>query len=52
MAAANGWVLTAPGFQGLTEMPAKLERFANIDNRRTLRAYRIDVANFVAFVGI
>ncbi len=44
--------LTAPEFQGLAAMPAELEWFANIDNPRTRRAYRIDVASFMAFVGI
>ncbi len=33
-------------------MPAEMEWFANIDNPRTRRAYRIDVADFMAFVGI
>ncbi len=44
--------LTAPEFQGLAEMPAEMEWFANIDNPRTRRAYQIDVADFMAFVGI
>ena len=44
--------LTAPEFQGLAEMPAEMEWFANLDNPRTRRAYRIDVADFMAFVGI
>ncbi len=35
--------LTSPEFQGLAEMPAELEWFANIDNPRTRRAYRISV---------
>ncbi len=39
--------LTAPEFQGLAEMPAELEWFANIDNPRTRRAYRTDVADFM-----
>ena len=50
--AATGRALTAPEFQGLAAMPAELEWFANIDNPRTRRAYRIDVADFMAFVGI
>ncbi|MBE7156978.1 MAG: tyrosine-type recombinase/integrase [Rhodospirillales bacterium] len=49
---ATGRALTAPEFQGLAEMPAELEWFANIDNPRTRRAYRIDVADFMRFVGI
>ena len=48
----TGRALTAPEFQGLAEMPAELEWFANIDNPRTRRAYRIDVADFMAFVSI
>ena len=33
-------------------MPAEMEWFANIDNPRTRRAYKLDVADFMAFVGI
>lgn len=50
--AFTGRALTAPEFRGLAEMPAELEWFANLDNPRTRRSYRIDVADFMAFVGI
>ncbi len=49
---ATGRALTAPEFQGLAAMPAEMEWFANLDNPRTRRAYKIDVADFMAFVGI
>ena len=35
--------LTAAEFQGLSAVPAEAEWFANIDNPRTRRAYRIDI---------
>jgi hypothetical protein len=35
--------LTALEFQGLAAVPAEAEWFANIDNPRTRRAYRIDI---------
>ena len=38
---ADSRALTAPEFQGLAEMPAEMEWFANIDNPRTRKAYRI-----------
>jgi hypothetical protein len=44
--------LTALEFQGLAAVPAEAEWFANIDNPRTRRAYRIDIHEFMAFVGI
>jgi site-specific recombinase XerD len=44
--------LTAAEFQGLSAMPLEAEWFANIDNPRTRRAYRIDIHEFMAFVGI
>ena len=44
--------LTAAEFQGLSEVPPEVEWFANIDNRRTRRAYKIDVADFQKFTGI
>jgi integrase/recombinase XerD len=39
-------------FQGLGEMPPELEWFANLDNPRTRRAYRLDVKEFTAFAGV
>jgi integrase/recombinase XerD len=44
--------LTRAEFQSLGEMPPELAWFANLDNPRTRRAYRIDVREFIAFVGI
>jgi len=44
--------LTQKRFQGLALVPAEVEWFNNITNRRTRRAYRIDVADFMRFVGI
>jgi hypothetical protein len=45
-------ILTAAEFQGLSAMPLEAEWFANIDNPRTRRAYRIDFHEFMGFVGI
>jgi hypothetical protein len=39
-------------FQGLSDMPPELEWFANLDNPRTRRAYRLDVRDFTAFAGV
>lgn len=44
--------LTAQEFQGLAAVPAEVEWFANIDNPRTRRAYRIDIGDFQNFVAI
>jgi site-specific recombinase XerD len=44
--------LTALEFQGLAAVPAEAEWFANIDNPRTRRAYRIDIHEFMGFVQI
>lgn len=35
-------------FQGLSDMPPELEWFANLDNPRTRRAYRLDVRDFTS----
>lgn len=45
-------LLTAAQFQQLAEVPAEVEWFANIENPRTRRAYRIDLHDFMSFVGI
>src|SRR4051794_35319777 len=39
-------------FQGLGNMPPELEWFANLDNPRTRRTYRLDVQEFTAFAGV
>lgn len=45
-------LLTAAQFQQLAEVPPEVEWFANIENPRTRRAYRIDLHDFMSFVGI
>jgi hypothetical protein len=45
-------ILTRAEFQTLAAVPAEVEWFANIDNRRTRRAYQIDMRDFMGFVGI
>lgn len=44
--------LTAQQFQGLANMPAALEWFANLGNPRTRRAYQGDLGGFCAYLGI
>ena len=44
--------LMAAEFQGLSAVPLEAEWFANIDNPRTRRAYRIDIHEFMWFLGI
>src|SRR4051794_25283031 len=48
----EGRRLSRAEFQGLSDMPPELEWFANLDNPRTRRAYRLDVREFTAFAGI
>src|ERR671914_1396946 len=50
--AATGGLLTRAEFQNLAAVPPELEWFANIDNKRTRRAYQIDLREFMVFVGI
>jgi integrase/recombinase XerD len=45
-------LLTAAEFQELAQVPPATEWFANIDNTNTRRAYRNDLQEFMAFVGI
>jgi site-specific recombinase XerD len=45
-------LLTRKEFQQLADVPAEVEWFANIDNKRTRRAYQIDLRDFMQFVGI
>lgn len=47
----NG-LLSRQEFHQLADVPAEVEWFANIDNKRTRRAYRIDIKEFMRFVGI
>jgi site-specific recombinase XerD len=44
--------LTAAEFHQLAAVPAEAEWFANLDNPRTRRAYRIDLQDFMGFAGI
>ena len=44
--------LTAAQFQALADVPPEVEWFANIRNDNTKRAYKKDVQEFMAFVGI
>src|SRR5437764_10581222 len=44
--------LSRAEFRGLGEMPPELDWFANLDNPRTRRAYRLDVRDFTAFAGV
>src|SRR5919109_2204521 len=49
---ATGGLLSRAEFQNLAAVPAEMEWFANIDNKRTRRAYQIDLREFMVFVGI
>ena len=49
---ASSRTLTAPEFHQLAQVPPAAEWFANIDNPNTRRAYRNDLQEFMAFVGI
>ncbi len=44
--------LTSQEFHALSNVPAEVEWFANIENLRTRRAYRNDVHDFMQFLGI
>jgi integrase/recombinase XerD len=50
--ATNSRALTAPEFHELARVPPATEWFANLDNANTRRAYRNDLQEFMAFVGI
>lgn len=45
-------LLTAAPFQGLANVPAELEWFANIGNKSTRRAYENALQDFMRFTGI
>jgi len=45
-------LLTATEFQQLAAVPPEVEWLANIENAKTAKAYRHDVRQFMAFVGI
>ncbi|AAZ38096.1 site-specific recombinase, phage integrase family (plasmid) [Pseudomonas savastanoi pv. phaseolicola 1448A] len=44
--------LTAVEFQQLARVPSAVEWFANLDNRRTRRAYQNDLTDFSSFIGL
>jgi len=44
--------LTAAQYDHLSDVPPELEWLANITNRKTRRAYKIDVGEFSAFAGL
>jgi site-specific recombinase XerD len=48
----DGRMLTRSEFFGLAELPPENEWFADIQNPHTKRAYRADIADFMAFTGI
>ena len=45
-------VLTPAEYHKLADVPPELEWFANIDNLKTRRAYKIDIEDFTGFMGI
>ncbi len=44
--------LTIEQYQALADVPPELEWLANITNEKTRRAYKVDVAEFLAFSGL
>lgn len=44
--------LSKEAFTRLRDIPAEVEWFANIDNAKTRRAYKIDLNDFMGFVGL
>jgi site-specific recombinase XerD len=44
--------LSTAQFQTLAEVPPEIEWFANLTNTNTRRAYRQDIADFMAFAGL
>jgi site-specific recombinase XerD len=52
LVAVNPGALTPAQFGALAEVPAELEWLANLTNAKTRRAYKIDVEDFIAFVGL
>jgi site-specific recombinase XerD len=49
---APGGMLGEARFHQLAAVPAELEWFANLDNPQTRRAYRGDISEFMAFIGM
>lgn len=48
----DGRTLTKGEFHALADVPPAVEWFGNIRNKKTRRAYKIDVGEFISFVGI
>ena len=44
--------LSREAFSQLRDIPPEVEWFANIDNAQTRRAYKNDLNDFMAFVGL
>src|SRR5213595_2703727 len=44
--------LTPAQYDGLADVPPEVEWLANITNKKTRRAYKIDVAEFSGFAGL
>ena len=44
--------LTLAEYNALANVPPELEWLANITNQKTRRAYKVDVAEFMAFTGL
>jgi site-specific recombinase XerD len=51
-ALVSSGTLTVTQFQHLAEVPPEIEWFANLTNTNTRRAYRQDLADFMAFAGL
>ena len=49
---ASKSLLSRAEFQKLAEVPPEAEWFANLDNEKTRRAYKLDLQDFMAFVGL
>ena len=46
------WVLSAPEFARLADVPPEAQWFANLGNVQTKPAYQSDLRGFMAFTGI
>lgn len=49
---ASKSLLSRAEFQKLAEVPPEAEWFANLDNEKTRRAYKLDLQDFMSFVGL
>ena len=46
------WTLTPDQYRDLSEVPPELEWLANTPSPKTRRAYKVDVAEFIAFTNL